>query len=365
MTAFRKNQGEKTEAAKQSIICLIRDLKLKTGDKLPTQNELRLKLGVGSTTIQRAIDTLTESGILEIRPHKGVFLKNHETDGFVARHIGLVSMWRTFSPSNAAFMQCLQLRLHQNACQCKLFMRKFPDMTKTDSLSYFEGLKRCIEQKEIEGLITTVSFDYEAWDFFRKHNLPVLSLGSATYNKGFKVTIDYNLEGYFLLAAKRGYKRPALLQCGFPLTEKIRDIYIQKCPLAPEIYCRFLQPDMLIADKAFEWTEKLKDILHEFAAMPENTRPDVLFIPDDIIMNITYREILEMRLNGSDWMPYFIFLTNKHVPVMPHGTIKGDYFEYDAMAEADVAAKLLIDIICGRKKEPETIYIKPKLYTYN
>lgn len=365
MTPFKKNLGEKTEVAKQAIFCLIQDLKLQPGDKLPSQNELRLKLNVGATTVQRAIDALTKSNILEVRPHKGVFVKNQETDGFVARHIGLVSMWRTFSPSNAAFMQCLQLQLHKNACQCKLFMRKFPDMTKTDSLSYFEGLKRCIEQKEIEGLITTVSFDYEAWDFFRKHNLPVLSLGSATYNKGFKVAIDYNLEDYFLLAAKRGCKRPALLHCGFPITKKIRNSFIENCSLDPEIYCRFMQTDMQVEDKPFEWTEKLKIILQNFSIMPENKRPDVLLIPDDMIMNITYREILEMRLKGSDWMPYFIFLTNKHVPIMPHGTIKGDYFEYDSMTEADVAAKLLIDIICGRKKEPETIYIKPKLYTYN
>ena len=45
MVKFQKNQGEKTEAAKQSIICMIQDLKLQTGDKLPTQNELRQQLG--------------------------------------------------------------------------------------------------------------------------------------------------------------------------------------------------------------------------------------------------------------------------------------------------------------------------------
>ena len=288
MVSFRKNQGEKTEAAKQSILCLIQDLKLQTGDKLPTQNELRLQLGVGSTTIQRAIDTLAESGILEIRPHKGVFIKNQETDGFVARHIGLVSMWRTCSPASASLMHCLQLQLHQNACQCKLFIRDFSEMTQTDSLSFFEGLKRCIEHNEIQGLITTVSFDYEAWDFFRKCKLPVVSLGTASLNKGFKVCDNNNLDEYFQLAEKRGLKRPALLHCGYPFTKEILSVFERNCTLAPEIYCHFLQPDMMIEDIPFQWTGKLHHILHDFAAMPENVRPDVLFIPDDIIMSIKF-----------------------------------------------------------------------------
>ena len=75
MTPYKKNLGEKTETVKQSIICMIQDMNLSPGDKLPTQNELRVKLSVGATTVQRAINALTKSNILEIRPHKGVFIK--------------------------------------------------------------------------------------------------------------------------------------------------------------------------------------------------------------------------------------------------------------------------------------------------
>ena len=360
MPMKKKNQGEKTEFVKQLIFCLIRDFNMKAGDKLPTQNEMRLKFKVGSTTIQRAIDTLAKSGILEIRPHKGVFVKKQDTDGFIARQIGIVSMWRTFHPAAASMMQCLQLQLHQNACQCKLFLRNFPEMTLTDSLSYFSGLKRCIEQKEIQGLITTVSFDFEAWDFLKKHKIPVVSLGSAAFNKGFKVCNFNNLTDFFKLAEKRGLQRPALLHCGFPVTEIIRNSFIENCSLDPEIYCRFMQTDMQVEDKPFEWTEKLKIILQNFSIMPKNKRPDVLLIPDDMIMNIAYHEILHIQKNGSDWNPYFIYTTNKQIPIMPHGSIKGDYFEHDIMEMADTAVKLLLDIIGEKENESEIIYIQPR-----
>ena len=158
----KSNQGQQTEMVKKQLVSLLREGKLKVGDQLPPQTVLREKLGVGSKTIQRAIETLESSGILEVRPHKGVFIRRLETDGFTGHEIGLVCMWRTFYPAAAAsLMQCLQLQMHRKACQCKLFLRNFPEMTHTDSLSYFDGLKRCIEQGQIQGLLTTVSFDEE------------------------------------------------------------------------------------------------------------------------------------------------------------------------------------------------------------
>ena len=166
-----------------------------------------------------------------------------------------------------------------------------------------------------------------------------------------------------MIAKKRGLKRPALLHCGYPFTKMVLSVFERNCTLAPEIYCHFLQPKMMIEDLPFQWTEKLHQILHDFAAMPENVRPDVLFIPDDIITSIAHREILKMQKNGIDWDPHFIFSTSKQIPILPYGSVKGDYFEYDVMAKADAAVKLLIDIICGKKQQPETIGIKPKYFS--
>ena len=357
----KNNQGQQTEMVKKQLISLIREGGLKVGSQLPPQVELREKLGVGSKTIQRAIDTLAESGILEIRPHKGVFIKQLETDGFIGHEIGLVCMWRTYSPSSASLMQCLQLQMHSKACQCKLFLRNFPEMTRVDSLSYFDGLKRCIEQKQIQGLISTVSFDKEAWAFFREHDLPVVSLGSAAFNAGFKVSGGVDMDNMFEQSRKRGFRRPAVIFCGFPVTAQIRKKFERNCSLDPEKFCRSLTPEMEVEDQPYRWTGDLYKILHQFAGMPKNVRPDVLLIPDDVITSVAHRELLKMQLNGCDWNPFFIYQTTRQMPILPDGSIRGDYYEYDTMLQAEAAVKLLLDVISGKETRERTVYIKPKL----
>ena len=352
----KNNQGQQTEMVKKQLISLIREGGLKIGERLPPQAELRKKLGVGSKTIQRAIETLAESKVLEIRPHKGVFIRQLETDGFIGHEIGLVCMWRTFSPSTASLMQCLQLQMHSKACQCKLFLRNFPEMTKVDSLSYFDGLKRCIEQKQIQGLISTVSFDKEAWAFFREHDLPVVSLGSAAFNSG----VDLN--DMFEQSRKRGFRRPAVIFCGFPVTAQIRKKFERNCSLDPAKFCRSLTPEMEVEDRPYQWTGDLYEILHQFAGMRKTARPDVLLIPDDIITSIAHRELLKMQLNGCDWDPFFIYQTTRQMPILPEGSVRGDHYVCDSMELAEAAVKLLLDLVSGKAPGERTVYIKPKLH---
>ena len=358
----KNNQGQQTEMVKKQLISLIREGGLKVGSQLPPQAELREKLGVGSKTIQRAIETLATAGIFEVRPHKGVFIKQLEPNGFTCHEIGLVCMWRTFYPSAASLMQCLQLQMYSKACQCKLFLRNFPEMTRVDSLSYFDGLKRCIEQKQIQGLITTVSFDKEAWSFFRKHNLPVVSLGSAAFNAGFKVSDGVDLDDMFGQSRKRGFRRPAVIFCGFPVTAQIRKKFERNFSLDPEKFCRSLTPVMEVEDQPYRWTGDLYKILHQFAGMSKNKRPDVLLIPDDIITSIAHRELLKMQLNGCDWDPSFIYQTTRQVPLLPDGSVYGDYYVRDSMESAEAAVKLLLDVISGKETRERTVYIKPKLH---
>ena len=359
----RSNQGQQTEMVKKQLIGLIREEKLKVGDKLPSQVELRGRLAVGSKTIQRAIETLAATGILEVHPHKGVFIKQLKTDGFIGHEIGLVCMWRTFYPAVASLMQCLQLQLCQKACQCKLFLRNFPEMTLTDSLSYFDGLKRCIEQRQIQGLLTTVSFDEEAWGFFRKYNLPVVSLGSATFNAGFKVSNGTRLEELFAQAGRRGFSRPALIHSGFPMTDQVRRIFAENSSLPQDVYCRILVPEIVVEDRPREWSRELDKILREFAALPTDRQPDVLLIPDDIITSTFHRKLLTMRLcDGLRWDPYFIYQTTSQIPILPPGSIRGDYFEIDNMKYAETSVDLLLDIVRGKETQERILHIEPKLH---
>ncbi|WP_041808408.1 FadR/GntR family transcriptional regulator [Evansella cellulosilytica] len=69
----------KEEVIKQ-LITLIKDGKLKPGDKLPNEKELMEKLSVGRSTIREAKQVLISKNILESYPGKGTFIKDLEFD---------------------------------------------------------------------------------------------------------------------------------------------------------------------------------------------------------------------------------------------------------------------------------------------
>ena len=284
----KKNQGNQTETVKQTLICYIRDLKLKPGDRLPSQVELRQQLGVGGATIQRAMEALRDSGIVEIKPHKGVILRNASTNGMIGREIGVINLWRTYSPSVTSYLQCLQLQLHLNACQNKMFLRNFPEMTEVDTLSYFDGLRRCVELKQLSGILTTVSFDDEAWEFFEKHKIPVVSTATASRGHGFRIERYDYIDASFRQSIKRGFKRPALICCGYPYTEQTLNTFRKYTDLPEETYCYLLNQTITTTDNSIFTRENFIPWLEKLAALPKTKRPDVLIVPDDILMSFIF-----------------------------------------------------------------------------
>lgn len=76
------------------IISEIRNGRLKTGDRIPSEAELVRMFGVSRITVTTAIKELTARGILVRRQGKGTFVRrddpeiSEETDGFSAAQAG-------------------------------------------------------------------------------------------------------------------------------------------------------------------------------------------------------------------------------------------------------------------------------------
>ena len=77
------------------IISEIRNGRLKTGDRIPSEAELVRMFGVSRITVTTAIKELTARGILVRRQGKGTFVRrddpeiSEETDGFSAAQAGI------------------------------------------------------------------------------------------------------------------------------------------------------------------------------------------------------------------------------------------------------------------------------------
>ena len=358
------NQGAQTERVKEALLCLIRDRHLRSGDRLPSQAVLRQELGVGSVTIQRAIESLKEAGILETLPQRGVKVCNPESNGMLGRQIGLVCAYSQKSPTHSTGLHCLQVALREEGCQCRLFLRKTDCDTIQDSLDYFDGLRRCIEKDELDGLLTAVTIDDEGWSLIHRHSLPVLSLGSAHFNPGWRIHgYSYYRSGLDVMS-QRGYRHPALISYGFPITEELHGLCREFGILPLERYCRLLNAEFagVTGNDPVRDGVVLREILKDFQDMPPSLRPDCLVVMDDFLANACNTFLLQMRLGGSDWQPDFIYLSHRQNPLFFSGMMKGVRLEIDAMAHARQTVNLLLDIITGRETTPREFFLqKPKI----
>ena len=72
-----------TQAIVDQIISLMKRGELKPGDKLPSENELMQRLGVGRSSIREAKQTLTAMGLIEAYPGRGSFVKEVGPEAFI------------------------------------------------------------------------------------------------------------------------------------------------------------------------------------------------------------------------------------------------------------------------------------------
>jgi GntR family transcriptional regulator, transcriptional repressor for pyruvate dehydrogenase complex len=72
-----------SEIAVEQIRDFILSNGMKAGDKLPSENEMVIQLGVSRVSVREAIRILEISGILEVRHGRGVFVKELTGDIFV------------------------------------------------------------------------------------------------------------------------------------------------------------------------------------------------------------------------------------------------------------------------------------------
>ncbi|MBI3127101.1 MAG: FadR family transcriptional regulator [Candidatus Tectomicrobia bacterium] len=63
---------------------LVRTKKLSPGDKLPSERELAVALGIGRPSVREALRTLDSMGLIEVRSGQGAFLRNLSLDPYLA-----------------------------------------------------------------------------------------------------------------------------------------------------------------------------------------------------------------------------------------------------------------------------------------
>ena len=264
----------KTERAKQLLIRYIRDRQLKNGAKLPPQNELRRIFHYGATTICSAVNALRDDGVLEVRDKVGVFVIDPDAGGHAGRVVGVTML----SGENNFYYSCLltslQMHLVENGCTVRLFRssRKAKNGDFLFEIDDFPGLRRSVENEEIQGLIHLDDFSYAAIEFIREKKLPLVFVGSPGGIAENGAFFDYEkiISEACRMLKKSQALRPALF-CQATIRQEVEHVF----------YENFGGTSRIFSYETFSDEQQVK-VIREILAMPENERPDWLICLEDL-----------------------------------------------------------------------------------
>ena len=358
----RTNQGKQTEFVKRALINWISDHNLKVGERIPTQAELRVRLGVGNAVIGRAIQTLVADGLLENRRQNGITVLSPHVDGYEGRIIGLICHRDMEFSSMACLMQAFCTVLSRHACQITLFIKDKPERKDVFELREFRGLVQAAQKHRIDGLVSTVLLSENSVKQCARCKVPLCYMGVSEPNApGIVATI--HLEKLLCTVAKRGFRRPMLVMMGHPDTAIRRAEFLAAshlfdfAPLKALDYCHFLREDRAAAwDSHTNWLLASK-LARSIALMPQRTRPDCLVIPDDVLASWMYPVFLQ-----HDWQPELFHWENEQMPFSKILGNFGPFLLYDAMKMAEMTMELIRELLQEKDYNAHCIEYEPPLH---
>ena len=333
----------KTEQVKQLIVRYIRDKNMKRGSKLPSQDFFRRRFKCGTATVSAAISDLKNDKVLEVRDKVGVFIIDPNADGHSGRTVGITTRHISEVPYYSTLLCCLQKNLILAGCKVHIFCYagKVQDSS-IFSVNDFPGLKRSIENNIIDGLIHLDSFFDSSLAIFRKHNIPLLFVGSI---EGAKNGLFYDIEN----ALKEIYR-------------KLQIMNVKRTSLfATTVIRKYVEPLLLEITKdhgamysACTLEESAK-VARDIIAQPRDKRPEYIIYTDDVLAQ---KIIAEFAINlPNDELPGAIIMRSKQL--MQCFAVKDPiFFDIDLEAVAKQATNILLDAI--KKENPDIGHV---LYT--
>ncbi len=334
----------KTEQAKQLLVRYIRDHQLKTGDRLPPQDFLRKTFNVGTATIGTAINELKHDGVLEVRDKIGVFVIDPNADGHAGRQIGITARHVEESPYYSCMLCTLQMKLIRKGCYVRIFCYQH---SRNKNFFQFDiddypGLKRSIENKELDGIIHLDSFKDKALKFIHKHEIPLIFVGSEGPSPD---GLFYDQKSLLLDICRKLEKfqprRPALYSSG-GIDQYLNPIFMELTGNRGQVYSgRTLEDGKRIAD--------------EIIALPEDRRPDWIIYMDDILaQKITSELALHLP---ADKLPRAVILRNKQL-MISYAVPEPIFYDIDMTEVGDIASEMLMDAMKTGNPNPGKMYYR-------
>ena len=343
--------GIKTQIAKQALVRYIREGNLKIGEQLPSQGKLRQQLGFGTATITAALHELHNDKVIEVRDKIGAFVLKPTTDGHVGRVIGLAINALEVSAFRSCLSNLLQIHLADHGWRTLPFFSTAPILNGQLECSAFAGLRRTVEQRGIEALISLADLSLESLDFFASQNLPVLFVGCLeTHTARVVIDMPAFLDAALGKLEGAGICRPAIL-----IPEALQKQLVPYFINALHRFPKAGQVENLILTGKFlpDGAEMARRLL----MLPKAQRPDGVIAFDDTLASSFAAELF--RAQGADYHPKMAILCNLQNP-MDFATVDPFYFIVDLDKLAELTVNVLRDLFCGKNNTTLVKYHIPQ-----
>lgn len=334
------------------LVRYIWDLNLKEGDRLPPYKSLRTTLGLGDATINRAVRSLEQSGVLETVRTVGTYVVDPDADGHLGRIIGLAALRSgdvQLGPFYSCLLHYLQTHLREVGCQTRVFYQK-PTMENTVNLDHFPGLERSVNHKEIDSVILTSNLDKSSWQKLEAATMYPCFVGAPTPSpRGVFIDLKDVTRAMVRDLIDRGCRRPAL---AIP-PGSVHGLFL---PVFREALkgVKDVDPEQLYFSGIA--IQGGREIAEQIMAMDPSARPDGIAIVDDQI-GIGLANHLVREMPG--YSPRLACMVNKQVPVdFPFKDV--NYFEIDINELAESAIGMTIQLLRRGETQSERIWVAPQ-----
>ncbi len=334
--------GRKTEQVKQLLVRYVRDERLQSGDRLPALDFLRRLFNVGTATISAAVDELKLDGVLEVRDKVGVFVRDPNADGHAGRIIGITASCLEESPYHCCMLCALQMKLIGEGCHSRIYRRDISHCENSFDfkIDEFPGLKRSIENGELDGIIHLDDFKEESIRFISRHHIPLVFVGSEGISPN-GVFFDQKMMLTEICRKLPEFRalRPALYSSG-GIDKYLNPLFMELTDNRGQVYSGFTLED----------GEK---IALKILALPAEQRPDwIIYMDDTMALKIT--SVLALRLPAAE-LPRAVISGNKQLKIsypVPDPVL----YDIDLFEAAGMGVNMLMNAMKTGNLEQGRIY---------
>ena len=299
--------GFKTNYVKRLVVRYIWDRKLRPGAKLPTQTEMRGIFKCSSETLTSVVNILAREGMVTVRDKVGVFVADPSASPEKGRRVAVVTTQMAGLPSSAFQLIYAVQALNREDCMTMNFLRPTPsEMTVYNSLESLPELKRAIENKEVDAILSFILFDAGSEEYFRRSGIPFSYIGNLEErNSCIHMDLSYIIGESVRRLAETGIRRIEFL-----LLSNLGEWEIPFLNAMKKYVPGGARPDSvhLLRCESENYNAVLESQVRRWLELPPEERPEGLVVPDDMLSwQICY------QLLPFSWRPKIISMRNTDI----------------------------------------------------